>query len=50
MTEARPDRPLLDAARLKQLQAGLHAVRGGDFSVPPGEPVSAYGEIRNPVG
>jgi CheY-like chemotaxis protein len=33
MTEARPDRPLLDAARLKQLQAGLHAVRGGDFSV-----------------
>jgi CheY-like chemotaxis protein len=33
MTEARPDRPLLDAARLEQLQAGLHAVRGGDFSV-----------------
>ena len=32
MTEARPDLPVLDAGCLAQLQAGLLAVRGGDFS------------------
>jgi CheY-like chemotaxis protein len=33
MTEARPDRPLVDAASLEQLRAGLRAMRGGDFGV-----------------
>jgi CheY-like chemotaxis protein len=31
MTEARPERPLLDAAGLEELRAGLRALRDGDF-------------------